>query len=160
MTSPLLIDSDALPGLAPNGHILRSQQTSAYSNNVRYVEFASPPPRETTRARIDALREDAQDEGIQTCDASEYDLHRFLLTWAGASDPLISLLDNGNFRILWDSEDGRQIGLQFLGSDLVQFVLFAKREGVDQLSRSAGRDTVDGVVRQIRGLDLLSLLYS
>jgi hypothetical protein len=164
MTSPLLIDSDALPGLVPNSHILHSQPTAAYSkadaNNVRYVEFANPPPRETTRARIDALRKAAEDEEIQVHDSSENDLHRFLLTWSGASDPRMSLLDNGNFRILWDSEDGRQIGLQFLGNDSVQFVLFAKREGADQLSRSAGRDTVDGVVRQIRGLDLLSLLYS
>jgi hypothetical protein len=160
MTSPLLIDSDTLPGLVPNSHILHSQPTSAYSKNVRYVEFANPPPRPYTRSRIDALREDALDEEIQVHDASESDLHRFLLTWTGASDPFISLLDNGNFRILWDSDDGRQIGLQFLGDDSVQFVLFAKRDGVAQLSRSAGRDTVDGVVRQIRGLDLLSLLYS
>jgi hypothetical protein len=160
MTSPLLIDSDALPGLVPNSHILHSQPTAAYSKNVRYVAFANPPPRETMRARIDALREDARDEQIQIHDASESDLHGFLLTWRGATDPFISLLDNGNFRILWDSEDGRQIGLQFLGNDSVQFVLFAKRDGVDQLSRSAGRDTVDGVVKQIRGLDLLSLLYS
>lgn len=160
MTFPLLIDSDALPGLLPNGHILRSQPTSAYSRNVSYVEFANPPPRETTRARINALREDARDEEIRAHDASESDLHKFLLPWTGASDPLISLLDNGNFRILWDSEDGRQIGLQFLGNDSVQFVLFAKRDGVKQLSRSVGCDTVDGVVKQIRGLDLLSLFYS
>ncbi len=159
MTSPLLINSDALPGLVPNGHILRSQQTPAYANNVRYAEFANPPPRETTRARIIALRGNAQDEEIQVHDASEADLHKFLLTWAGASDPLISLLDSGNFRILWDSEDGRQIGLQFLGNDSVQFVLFAKRERTDHLIRLADRDTVDGVVRQIRALDLLSLLY-
>ena len=80
MTFPLLIDSDALPGLLPNGHILRSQPTSAYSRNVSYVEFANPPPRETTRARINALREDARDEEIRAHDASESDLHKFLLS--------------------------------------------------------------------------------
>lgn len=160
MTYPLLIDADALPGLVPNGHILRSQQTADFSDNVRYAQFANPPPRATIGARIEVLREDALDEEIQIRDASEKDLHKFLLTWVGASDPLLSLLDNGNFRILWDAEDGRQIGLQFLGDDAVQFVLFTKREGADLLSRSAGRDTMDGVVRQIRGLGLLSLLYS
>jgi hypothetical protein len=159
MTSPLLIDSDNLPGLVPNGRLLRSPQISSNSNTVFNVKFANPPPREVTCSRITELREIALEDGIAVNNLSEKDLHRFLLNWPGASDPAIFLLDNGNFRIRWDAPDGRQIALQFLGDDSVQFVLFAQREGAEQPTRSAGRDTAEGVLKQIRSLDLLSILY-
>lgn len=157
-TRPIYVET--LPGgLSSEDQVVLPPQISAASNNVRYVEFASPPPRETTCSRIKELREIAFEEEIAVNDLSESDLHKFLMNWSGASDPAIFLLDGGNFRILWDASDGRQIAIQFLGDDTVQYVLFAQREGAKLPTRSAGRDTTEGVVRHIRSLDLLSILY-
>lgn len=62
----------------------------------------------------------------------------------GYKRPFITLLDNGNIRILWKNQEGEQIGLQFLGGKQVQYVLFALREnGI--MARASGRDTINGV---------------
>lgn len=161
MTSSLLIDSDSLPGAStPYAvNVAPIPSVEIASENVRYVRFASPPPRDATLKRIAHLREIADDESILVSESSVKDLHLLLNGWPGANDPSIFLLDNGNFRVVWASKEGRQIGIQFLGSELVQFVLFARRAGATEVSRSAGRDTLEGVKMQIRSLGLMSLLY-
>ncbi len=67
--------------------------------------------------------------------------------------------DNGNLRAVWKGGNGTHLGLQFLGEGIVQYVIFKKRKAASVVSRVAGRDTFDGLRRQIDAFDLRSLLY-
>lgn len=68
-------------------------------------------------------------------------------------------MDNGNLRVIW--RDGREahLGLQFLGGRMVQYVIFRKRENEPSISRVAGRDSLEGLERQVDAFELRSLFY-
>jgi hypothetical protein len=109
------------------------------------------------KGRIDALKAEAAAVGLAASPESECDLLDFVTKYRIENRPYVSLLDNGNFRALWTNPEGEQIGLQFRGDDQVQFVLFAKRLPRERMARSAGRDTVAGIDRQIAAHDLWRL---
>lgn len=144
---------------------LKIDLSSAYfpsdttSDTVRYVDFASPPPRKEILDRIEQLREIAEDDSIIFSDASCSDMLEFLKTRPGARNPNIFLLDNGNLRTVWKCAEGRQIGLQFCGKGKVQFVLFSRRPTSEYPIRAAGWDDLSGVGKQIVSFDLMGLLY-
>lgn len=120
-----------------------------------------PSSAEVWRALLERLAElesAAEDEGIHLSEASEHDLKHFLSTHSFSRRPYLSLLENGNLRVLWKNAEGEQIGLQFRGGQEVQFVLFAKRHAPKTMARSAGRDTLAGIDRQIDAADLWRLL--
>ena len=131
--------------------------------NVPSAVFGSEGLRRTPTqaylARIDKLREFARQDGYSLNSDSEADFWSFV-----ASEPHIRrgnlvLIDNGNLRAVWKDGHGAQLGLQFLGGGVVQHVIFKQRESGQPASRVAGRDTIDGVKRQIGAFDLESLLY-
>ena len=68
-------------------------------------------------------------------------------------------MDNGNLRAVWKDNKGNRLGLQFLGGGMVQHVIFKQRNAARPISRVAGRDTFEGIKRQIDTFDLDSLLY-
>ena len=68
------------------------------------------------------------------------------------------LLENGNLRAVWKGENQAHIGLQFLDEQLVQYVLFARRDPGLPVSRVTGRDTIEGVRKQIDAFDLAPVL--
>ena len=70
------------------------------------------------------------------------------------------LMDNGNLRAVWKGENGAQVGLQFLGNGSVQYVIFKRRGPFQPMSRACGRDTVNGVGKQIHAFDLDDVLYA
>ena len=69
-------------------------------------------------------------------------------------------MENGNLRAVWKGKNGAHIGLQFLDNGLIQYVIFKQRKRSLPVSRVYGRDTIDGVKRQIDAFDLRSVLYS
>ncbi len=69
------------------------------------------------------------------------------------------LLENGNLRAVWKGENGSHIGLQFLDNLSIQYVLFKRRKPDLPVSRAYGRDTIDGLLRQITALELSEVLY-
>lgn len=111
-----------------------------------------------TRRRIDDLKVIADEEGIDVCVESEHDLWSFLGSVTFTQRPYVTLLDNGNLRAIWKNADYEQIGLQFRGNREVQFVLFSLRTPEGFMARSAGRDTLQNVVRHIDCNDLSRLL--
>jgi hypothetical protein len=114
---------------------------------------------ETVAARIAELRREAKATNISILDASESDMLAFLRAHAVERRPYIALLDDGKLRAVWTNKDGEQIGLQFRGGGEVQFVLFAKRADPEMMVRSAGRDTLAGIARQIAAHDLWRLTH-
>lgn len=107
--------------------------------------------------RLAALREAGQEEGISYSSVSEQQLRAFLKSGLPFRMPAVFLLGNGNLRAVWENASGEQVGLQFQPEDEVQFVLFARRRH-DRLSHSAGRDTQEGVIDQIRAMRLMRLV--
>ncbi len=110
------------------------------------------------RERIAELISDATLDGISLNNSSQRDFWTFLRAQDFFSKGKLFLLDNGNLRAVWKSEMGDQIGLQFLGNEAIQYVLFKHRPRAEKVSRGAGRDTLDGIRDQIAALDLANLI--
>ncbi len=68
-------------------------------------------------------------------------------------------MDNGNLRAIWKDDQGARLGLQFLGGSIVQYVIFKRRSQGQPISRVTGRDSLEGLERQIDAFELDSLLY-
>lgn len=112
------------------------------------------------QSRIEALRSDAMLDGYDLNAASEHDFWRFIRSEPFVQKGNLVLLDNGNLRAIWKGEHGAHIGLQFLGDQTVQYVIFKRRAAAGAISRVAGRDSIEGVIRQIAAFDLRSLIYA
>lgn len=112
--------------------------------------------REFINTRVDALREDAAEDGESFDEASARFLIDFCDDLAAAVRPAIFRLPTGTLRALWeDRSRERQIGLQFLTDGLVQYVLLRPEHG--SLLKTLGVDrphVVRGVV-DATGLRLL-----
>ena len=67
-------------------------------------------------------------------------------------------MDNGNLRAIWKNEAGSRVGIQFLGSQMAEYVIFRRRPATTDVSRVAGIDTLEGIKRQIHAFDLNSLV--
>ena len=106
------------------------------------------------KLRIEALRGEAAPDGFSVNAASEEDFWSFVESISFAQKAGLVLLDNGNLRAVWKGEDGSHLGLQFLGNRLVEYVIFQRRRATRDVSRGAGRDTIEGIKRQIRASDL------
>jgi hypothetical protein len=110
--------------------------------------------------RIEALRTDAGQDGFNLNAASERDFWRFIRAEPFIRKGNLVLMDNGNLRAVWKSEGGTHVGLQFLGGGTVQYVIFKRRAGAASISRVAGRDSFEGMKRQLTAFDLRSLIYA
>ena len=107
-----------------------------------------------------ALRADAAQDVYGLNLASERDFGHFIRSEPFIRKGNLVLMDNGNLRAVWKGEDGTHIGLQFLGGRMVQYVIFKRRSATEAVSRVAGRDSFEGVKRQIQAFDLQSLIYA
>ena len=108
--------------------------------------------------RISALSSYAEKDGFSLNPESAYDFWHFVVY--GPKMPVgdLVLIDNGNLRLVWKDGEGAHLGLQFLGGGTVQFVIFSRRKNSRFTSRVSGRDTFEGIERQIDAFELQSLL--
>ena len=116
--------------------------------------------RQAYRNRIESLRSDAAVDGFLINQASERDFWSFMKSLPFAHKADVVLVNNGNLRAIWDSEDGTHLGLQFLGNRALQYVIFRRRQGSSAISRVAGRDTFEGVTQQVQAFGLKPLLQT
>lgn len=116
--------------------------------------------RNSIKERIFTLKRLGDEEGIASSDKSAKFLIDFFNKRMIKNEPFIFLLENGNFRALWENKSGEQIGLQFLPDKNIQFVIFANRPDKEGLARSFGSDTPEGINRQVEINKIRSLFYS
>ena len=109
-------------------------------------------------SRIAYLRDEATHDGYDLNKSSEGDFRHFVRSRPYMRKGDLVLMDNGNLRAIWKDEKGGRIGLQFLGNNMGQYVIFRQRQTNRKISRVAGRDSLDGIVRQINAFQLHSLL--
>lgn len=108
--------------------------------------------------RLAVLCNHALEDGYFLNGRSAHDFWIFILTEHQVRSGTLVLMDNGNLRIMWRDEQETQLGLQFLGDGLVQYVVFKQRHATKPVSRVTGRDTLEGIKRQIEAFELSSLL--
>lgn len=134
---------------------------TAFMSELREKISTTLQARAAYRGRIAELKKDAALDGISMNHSSEREFWTFLGAQGFFRKGALFLLDNGNLRAVWKNKGGDQIGLQFLGNKTIQYVMFKHRNPLAKnISRVAGRDTLDGVRRQILALDLADLLCS
>ena len=104
--------------------------------------------------RIEELKGYALEDGIEVNPSSERDFHYFVQSTTMVNEAALFLTANGNFRAVWKDANGGHVGIQFFGGQRVESVIFKPRTSNEFVSRVAGRDTLDGVKRQIRAFDL------
>ena len=110
-------------------------------------------------SRIKLLQDEAAHDGYVLNLASEIDFKEFLRATPSIRKGNLVLMDNGNLRAIWKCEQGARLGLQFLGGRMVQYVIFKRRQKEQAISRVTGRDSLEGLKRQIDAFELHSLLY-
>lgn len=67
-------------------------------------------------------------------------------------------MDNGNLRAIWNGEDGSQLGLQFTGHKLVQYVFCERCQATGDVSRVAGCETQERIKSRIHTFDFTALM--
>ena len=112
------------------------------------------------RDRIKYLRSEVELDGFRVNEASEKDFWSFFRSMPFLRKAGVILMDNGNLRAVWRGEDKIHVGLQFLGDQSVEYVIFKRRQGAKEVSRAAGFDTLDGFKKQIQAFDLKTLVYT
>ncbi|MDE0154403.1 MAG: hypothetical protein OXI88_18890 [Gammaproteobacteria bacterium] len=109
-------------------------------------------------ARMKLLKDEAVHDGYTLNLASELDFRQFIQSEPEVRRGNLVLMDNGNLRAIWKDGQGTHLGLQFLGDRMIQYVIFKRRKQGQQISRVAGRDSVEGIKQQIDAFGLHSLL--
>ena len=136
--------------------------TAPQSDRIRIVKIRqrklSQEAEQTYRNRIAELREYGVEDGVTVNLASERDFWSFVKSLPATRPGSLVLMDNGNLRAVWKGDRGSHLGLQFLGDQMIQYVIFKQRPGVSKVSRVAGADTFDGIKRQIDAFELKSLV--
>ena len=107
------------------------------------------------RARIETLRGCAESDEIPMQPASEQDFWAFMDSLPEAPKAEVVLMDNGNFRAIWEDAEQSRVAVQFMGDQRGEYVIFKRRPDAPDISRVAGIDTLDGIKRQIRAFDLM-----
>ena len=109
--------------------------------------------------RISVLEQQACAEGYFLNSGSKESLQDFFRTNPLMRLGRLALLENGNLRAVWKGDGVSHIGLQFLDNGLIQYVLFKRRQADLPVSRSCGRDTPPGILKQIFAFGLGEILY-
>ena len=105
--------------------------------------------------RLNLLRYYACQDGIVVNEDSETGFWAFISSVPSFFAGDLVLLDNGNLRVVWTGKESEShLGLQFLGNDMVQYVIFKQRPFSRMVSRVAGRDSFKGIKKQIRTFGL------
>ena len=111
--------------------------------------------RQAYTQRIEELHNEAALDGIEVSRTSERDFWSFVRLGDPDRRAGVMLLDNGNLRAIWKSEDGSSVGIQFLGEWMAENVIFSRRPATAEISRVAGIDTLQAIERKIPAFDLI-----
>lgn len=111
--------------------------------------------------RLEELADIGNDEGLPMSNPSRVDFLNFVRQVDPATRPYMSMSDRGTIHAVWTLDDGRQIGLHFLGLSKVNFVLFFSEHPDGSKCSQVGTASVDDIMQLLlRYTNLMHLLYS
>lgn len=136
-----------------------SDLMSQYLVELKEMVAEAQKMRQAYAQRIEELRVFASedDECSDISESSREDFWYFVKSVPLAKKAELVLMDNGNLRAVWKGDDKTHIGLQFLGSQLGEYVIFKRRPGAKKVSRVVGIDTLEGLKKQVRAFDIVLL---
>ncbi len=140
-------NAEAVASDSTNNPILNAAETGALGEKA-----------DAYTSRIRFLKNEAVDDGYVLNLPSEIDFWQFVRSSPDIRQGSLVLMDNGNLRAIWKDEQGSRLGLQFLGGKMIQYVIFKWRNHGQSISRVTGRDSLQGLARQIDAFELWSLL--
>ena len=138
------------------------QLLDSFSAHERELQRKFTTLSETFKAyddRILELVELAYNDGYSLNSGSKETFQNFIKNNLSIRLGQLVLLENGNLRSVWKGDNNAHIGLQFLENGQIQYVLFKRRQPGLPVSRVHGRDSTDGVLKQIVALDLKEVMY-
>ena len=84
-------------------------------------------PTEWIQHRLDELRVAADEENIVWSATSEQAMWSFFHEFQVTAEPFLTLRDEGQLRALWEEPSGAQVGLRFLDTSDIQYVIFSAK---------------------------------
>ena len=168
------LEEGALPLLrrrgVPREHSSRSSATATEAETLdplsehivrKAIELAQKD--QLARVRIEERLRELHVDALRNADpfseSSLADLRSFLSLTPLTERPSIFLLDDGNLRAVWRNAAKEQVGLQFLGNGVVQFVIFVQRRNPPIMSRTAGIDGLANIWTRITDSACNRLLF-
>ena len=111
-------------------------------------------------ARINALRAyAAEDDDIERVNEDSInDFWTFMQAADFSRQAGLVLLDSGDLRAVWRENAGHDVGLRFLGNQEILYVMFKRGSEGQIAERSAGKGSFNGVMKQIKKLNLLQFV--
>lgn len=97
------------------------------------------------RKRIDELRGYAAEDGFDMAAASEYDFGRFIVSTPGMRRAMLTLDENGCLRAHWDDDAVGQVGIEFFGEGVTEFVLIREPDETWDAGRGDFSETKERV---------------
>lgn len=94
-------------------------------------------------ARLKELEHLGSEEELPMSDDSKVEFLAFINQLSPSNYPLISMLDDGTLRAVWQHQDGRQIGLLFFGTGEVEYVTFWERKSDGSRTTEFGTTSTD-----------------
>lgn len=123
--------------------------------NAETAEAQDHPWLAALEKRVDDLRAVTIDEQLAFDETSAGAALAFVRRLHNVRRPGAFLVD-GNIRLVWDKPEGQQVGLQFRGSDKIQFVIF-QADG-DDLGSLMGLRSTDAVYGMITARGIFPLI--
>jgi hypothetical protein len=137
------------------GDLAANTPLDEYQTKISAKHEAQQQLKSQIATRIRELQLEAFADSAPYSDCSLTDLHKFFDSLSFTKGPAIFLLDNGNLRALWKNNKKEQVGLQFLGGGVIQFVFFIERQVPPMMSRVAGTDTHTGIRQRLADFERL-----
>ena len=113
--------------------------------------------RQQISERLSELAAIGEDEELPMSERSRDDFLEFIRRISPSTRPYISMLDCGSLRAVWQHEDGRQIGLHFLETGLINFAFYVQRHIDGRLESEVGRADLDEVLFRLKENHLYQL---
>ena len=139
-------------------HVHRTDSTHSIAKTIQFQTKESKRALVAYERRIDELEEQAQPYGYAMRIESKAAFLMFLNRMPQIRQAGLVLKENGNLRAIWKGEDGAHLGLQFISPESIQYVIFKRRRLASSMSRVAGRDTIEGIIRQLDTFDLRGIM--
>ena len=114
--------------------------------------------REAYSLRIEKLKAYAQEDEIEVNEASQRDFWAFVESLSSNKRASLVLCDNGNLKAVWKDTGANHLGIQFLGNERGEYVIFKRRQRASEISRVAGIDTLQGIKNQMTAFDIIDLV--
>lgn len=96
--------------------------------------------------RLEELEVVGKEENLIMSQDSKSEFLKFIHLLNPSIRPLIFIVENGNLRALWPHDDGRQIGLQFLGEERIQYVMFDEKQSDGTVNTEYGRTSFKKII--------------